>query len=620
MGRGRALVPEVTALALQLPGGYADARFRARMLRRFPYALADRIESTYARVYESAAASASRVPGELSPIGVANQWIATCSRAMRRAKLEHAFDNWRLKLYARQFATLCAHKGKEWGISFAQNMGATLPRRNGRMRAPAWYLQSAPWWTRQLRRLWVRSSENAIRRATWVHRKADPYVSSDALRAIRTRQARCREFLDASCIVDTATGETLDLFPIAEKSLSNPAIRRAELMTKVRGLEAIAIRDGHVGLFFTLTAPSAFHATKRDATPNPLYNGTSVTEAQAWLRRQWGRARAKLDRAGVLYYGVRVCEPHHDGTPHWHLLLFAPASSADTLCAVLRGYWLAEYGHERGASEHRFKVERIDFARKGRDGRRSGAIGYIAKYIAKNVDGFAVGDPDPDEQTGLPPSDSAERAIAWARTHGLRQFQFIGTPPAGLWRELRRLREPVEVAEVEAVRVPADAGDYAAFVDAFGGIGLRRSPFLRVATELDTDGAMWRLIEITRQDADLPYRAPKPRGVYAITQGGARIVATRTREWVRVAKRNAASAVGAAIESFLTWTRGNNCTPGAPAADASHPPAVGIPSLPAREAPRAPLAGPPTVASRGARESEAGFFLPSTGDPWPATT
>lgn len=608
----------MTATALTLPGTYADARFRARILKGFPDGIVSRIEGAYSAAF--AAAPPAREAGALSPIGRANQWLVTTAKPLKRAKLSLAFDNSELKAHARYFAALCATRPAAWAQSFAESMGANLPRKNGRPRGVAWLTRSARWWTRQLRRNWPRQSENAMRAATFVHRRIDPYLTSDALAAIRERHARSREFLDASVVVDTETGETLDLLPLAERSLSNPAVRRAELMTKIRGLEAIAMREGHTGLFFTLTAPSAFHATKRDASPNPLYNGEPVKGAQAWLCKQWGRARAKLARVSALYYGIRVCEPHHDGTPHWHLLLFVPPSSAETLKTVLRGYWLAEYGHERGAEEHRYKVEVIDFARTGKDGRRSGAVGYVAKYIAKNVDGFAVGGPDPDEQTGLPANDSAERAVAWARLHGLRQFQFIGTPPAGLWRELRRLREPVDVPEVERLRAPADAGDYAAFVDECGGIGTRRYPLVRLATELDTDGAMWRLIEITRADADLPYRAPKVTGIWYLTREGARVLKTRTREWVRVAKANAQSEIAKLFAFFLPWTRGNNCTDPAPAGDSSRSAAVGIPSLPAREVPRAPLTTPQTVAGSGARDDRAGFFFNSTGDPWPAMT
>jgi hypothetical protein len=80
---------------------------------------------------------------------------------------------------------------------------------------------------------------------------------------------------------------------------------------------------------------------------------------------------------GVRMYGLRVAEPHHDATPHWHALIWAEdEAGAQAIEAKVRHYWLSEDGDERGAAENRVNIKRMV---------KGGAAGYVAKYIAKSV-------------------------------------------------------------------------------------------------------------------------------------------------------------------------------------------------------------------------------------------
>lgn len=175
----------------------------------------------------------------------------------------------------------------------------------------------------------------------------------------------------------------------------------------------------------------------------------------------WSRIRSKCKREVIAFYGFRVAEPQRDGTPHWHLLLFTKPDNTKQLRDIVKHYALQTDSNEPGAQQHRFKPVKIDPTRVT-------ATGYIAKYISKNIHGYAL---EQDLFDG-DPLKGAERVEAWARTWGIRQFQQIGGPTVSLWRELRRIHNSPEHIHGnllgDAHRY-ADAGNCCEFMKTLGG-------------------------------------------------------------------------------------------------------------------------------------------------------
>lgn len=310
------------------------------------------------------------------------------------------------------------------------------------------------WWRRLLRTVQARGIEATARGLGMVHKAAACYVSEEGVRQRAAQRARNAAALEATQACNDA-GQAYTLAELAAKGTANKEIRRHELMVRIAGFELIARELGHEAVFLTVTCPSRMHRMRTEGprvAENPKWDGTAPDEAQAYLARQWARARAAAKRHGLDWYGFRIAEPNHDGTPHWHLLMFHPRETARGLEAhgeltrILRRYFLHnDSATEAGADRHRIKVERIDWA-------KGSAAGYVAKYVAKNVDGHRV----EKDLYGNPAMASAARVEAWAARWRVRQFQQCGGPPVGVWRELRRVH-PGQAGESQAV----DFGLYA---------------------------------------------------------------------------------------------------------------------------------------------------------------
>ena len=426
-----------------------------------------------------------------------------------------------------------------------------------------------------------------------VHRRAAPYASDAAVKRRREARARTTALLQSLEMINEL-GQQFSLEALMEKTNANPAIRRAELMVRIAGFEEVARANGDIGEFFTLTCPSRFHrAHARSGAPNAKFSGATPRDGAAYLQRVWARIRTALADADIGVYGFRVAEPHHDGTPHWHGLLFLKPENrrefrrivalhacredaaelglkyfpsrrallqkarevqaeqkiwrekagkkADTLAEISKGWQLeADFWADAKSRVYHFVNARVDF--KAIDWSRGTAAGYIAKYIAKNIDGKnaqgeSVG--EDYEVEGMGAIESAERVQAWASTWRIRQFQQIGGVPVGVWRELRRLDAASleEDSELTRAACAADAGDWGKFVMIMGGAVMRRDERpLQLYKERPMGG--------NKYGEEMPAAT---RGVVEVSSGMVKI--SRQHEWRMVQKGGKAAP----------WTCVNNC-------------------------------------------------------------
>jgi hypothetical protein len=440
-------------------------------------------------------------------------WLADQVSEFRREKVHRAFDEPEICALAKKWSELCLRMTQlNYMQEFARMVGVDPPIEKGAVtRAGAIKrLQTEIWWRRQIRKRFTRRAESHLRGIGLVHKHKQLYASDRQVAHYAERQLRNKQLLQKLVAVSDA-GDQLALWDIVQKSQANPQLRRNELMVRARGFEEFATEQEHVADFWTVTAPSAFHRSVESGARNPHWRGAAPREAQQWLCKIFARVRSQLKREGLLVYGIRVAEPHHDGTPHWHLLLFMARADQARVREIITDKWLAEYADERGAQDNRVKVKAV-VREKG------SAAGYIAKYIAKNIDGFAVGVDDESRQA--PATETASRVTAWASAHGIRQFQTIGGPSISVWRELRRLRSVCDVEQIENARVPADVGEWHGFIQATGGItsrGRNHPRSLRIWSA--------RTGELTRYEE---VRQPQIIGVMSLTHA----VQTRVKNWI----------------------------------------------------------------------------------------
>lgn len=408
-------------------------------------------------------------------------------------------------------------------------------------------MMSDKWWIARLRRHAGEWREHLQIALNNVSKRTSAYASKMTIRDWKEQKRRTREFLKSMELEDE-DGNRISLIDKYWGSVANPAIRRTEMMVRIRGFENICTELGYMAEFYTLTAPSKFHATTIHGHRNRKWNGSSPADTQRYLRRVWEKVRAKLHREDLRIFGIRVAEPHHDGTPHWHMLFFMRPEQADRVREILRDYAFEEDAAELAtvkARKARFHAEAID-PEKG------SATGYVAKYISKNIDGYAL-DGELDDESGKPMKEAAIAAAAWSARWRIRQFQFVGGAPVTVYRELRRMADHDTAmglsVEFAAAHDAADVGDWAGYINAQGGPFVRRDDLVARA---------W--YEVSEDVNDYGEGVIRIRGLFSPPVGIDTPILTRLTQWKIVPKLAADQAAVVSGANASPRSSVNNCT------------------------------------------------------------
>jgi hypothetical protein len=232
------------------------------------------------------------------------------------------------------------------------------------------------------------------------------------------------------------------------------------------------------------------------------------------------------------------------------MLIWCHPDHVADVSQLMRDYWLADSGDEPGAADYRVNVKPMIAGM---------AAGYIAKYIAKNIDdanidthgddlagGMTVG-PDLLGDLEVKPCNRVE---AWASLWRIRQFQAIGQPGVGVWRELRRVTAQAAAAGSDAfVRAWASvhktrghAANWGDYMREQGGAMLPRKDYRFCVHKISKD-KKGRYETVREQWAC---------GVLDLKAGAMGVTPTKRERW---------GAQGfAAQRRVLPWTRLNNCT------------------------------------------------------------
>lgn len=228
-----------------------------------------------------------------------------------------------------------------------------------------------------------------------------------------------KSFLKNSFLYDKINNQTIPLSELLISAYHSPERYYAEIQNRVNTLENIANQRGLKPLFMTLTLPSEYHRYKTTRNgkiiKNPKYNGMSPREAIKALTIMFAKLRQdrslkELKKEERIYF--RVNEPHQDGTPHTHILMFVPNDRIEKVKLAYKRLF------DTKANDFQIITNEIN-----------NSVAYVMKYVNKVL--------PLSQKKQL--STKEEYLNAWYSKHRIIRFNASKTlAPLGIYRLLHK--------------------------------------------------------------------------------------------------------------------------------------------------------------------------------------
>jgi len=214
------------------------------------------------------------------------------------------------------------------------------------------------------------------------------------------------------------TGSSFSLMDVVEKQLSN---RSNEDYAFTKALEEVAEKQGLDWGFFTFTADSEFHINPKNGKKN--WNGMLPNETHKEMMGQWRKLHRLLNKYGIRFSGLRVVEPHKDGTPHIHFIAYYHKDDEAFILETIKKYFPNFMSKKNSDGTYG------DFM-KG-DKTQAMFSSYVFKYIKKHAKSF--------EERAI--NNPSLRVEAWRSLWDIRAFQWFGIPSKTLYRKLQKSKD-----------------------------------------------------------------------------------------------------------------------------------------------------------------------------------